>query len=176
MQQTVQQKKEFVEKLTADLKRSKAVYLTGTAGVDANTMNGLRKKCRQAGVRYLTAKNTLATRAFKEAGLPSLEKDLKGITSLILAFSDPTIAAKILTEFAKENKEKVQIKSCVVEGKVCGATDVAMLATIPPREVLLAQLLSVLNAPMSNLVGALSGILRKVPAAIDAVARQKAGS
>lgn len=174
MQQSAKQKKEFVDKLTADLKRSKAVYLTGAAGIDANTMTSLRKKCRDANVRYLTAKNTLAARAFRDAGLPSLDQDLKGVTSLVLAFSDATVAAKILTEFAKDNKEKVTIKGCVVEGKVCSASDVPRLATIPSREVLLSQLLSVLNAPMANLVGALSSVLRQVPAAIDAVARKKA--
>jgi large subunit ribosomal protein L10 len=172
----ITEKKEFVKKLRENFQKSKGVYLVEKIGVDANTMNALRKRCRESGSRFLTTKNRLAQKALGEMNIASLDKELKGPTSLILSFEDPSVTAKILSDFANDNKEKVKIKGCVIDGTYFAAKDVERLATLPSKAVLLSQLCSVLNAPMRNLAGALSGIIRNVAYAIDAVAKQKAST
>lgn len=169
----IEEKKQFVDSLVNDIGKSKGIYLAESSGISANAMNELRKKCHEGGSRYLTAKNRLVKRAFSKVGINSFEQTLKGPTSIILAFDDPVASAKVLAGFAKENKEKFTLKKCIVEGKTLEADDVSRLATIPSREVLLGKLLSVLNAPITNLAGVMSEVLRKVPAVIDAVAKKK---
>lgn len=168
-----QAKEEYVGNLTQEIQRSKGIYLAAGTGIDANAMNDLRKKCREIGVRYLIAKNTLARRAFKDAGVEDVQEQLNGPTALILSFEDPIAPAKVLNDFAKGNEEKFRVKCGYLEGTYYDETQVPRLADIPSREVLLSMLASVLNAPMRNVASALSGILRNVPAVIDAVARKK---
>jgi large subunit ribosomal protein L10 len=168
-------KEKFINKLAEDFQRSKGIYLAEGVGISSNEMNSLRKSFRDVGARYLIAKNTLAKRAFKIAGMEKFDSDLKGSTAIVIAFKDALKPAKILSDFSelKENKDKFRLRSCMVDGSFLSSRDVARLATIPSREVLLSQLLSVLNAPMRNLACALSGIIRNVPSVISAVARKK---
>lgn len=169
----LKQKEDFVEKMAEEIKSSKAVYLAECIGVDSNTTNSFRQKCRESGIHYFISKNTLSKHAFEKAGIESFNADLKGPTSIGIAKDDPMSPAKVFAGFAKETDNKFKVKSCYIDGVFYGAADVAKLATIPTKEVLLSQLLSVLNAPMRNMAGALSGILRNVAGVIDAVAKQK---
>ena len=170
------EKEAFVEKLTTEVGKAKGVYLAEVQGIEVNIMNSLRKKCRESRIKYVVAKNTLAKIAFNKAGISTLDGDLKGPTAILIAYDEGTAPAKVLTNFlnVKENQEKFRLKRCVVEGVTYQASDVSRLATVPSRDVLLSQLCSVLQAPMQNIAGALSSILRQVPTVIDAVAKQKA--
>jgi len=85
---------------------------------------------------------------------------------------DPVAVAKIVCDFAKENKE-LKVKVGVLDGKVIGADEIKALAALPPKEVLVAKLLGSMNAPISGFVNVLQGTIRNVVYALDAVRKQK---
>lgn len=99
---------------------------------------------------------------------PSLEKN----TAIAVAPEDPVAVAKIICDFAKENKE-LKVKVGVLDGKVIGADEIKALAALPPKEVLVAKLLGSMNAPISGFVNVLQGTIRNVVYALDAVRKQK---
>ena len=97
---------------------------------------------------------------------------LTGPTGLAFGVKDPIIPAKILVEFAKDD-DKPSVKMGVVEGKVVDVKQVKQLALLPSREVLISQILSAMQSPITGLVGALGGIIQKFVGTVDAIAKQK---
>jgi len=169
-----QEKEKVVRELTEKMKEAKAVYLTDFTGLDVVRATELRKKLREASVEYQVVKNTLAQLAAKNAGMEMLLDYLTGPTGLAFGVKDPIIPAKILVEFAKDD-DKPSVKVGIVEGKMVDVKQVKQLALLPSREVLLSQLLSAMQSPISGLVGALSGIIQKFVGTVDAIAKQKEG-
>ncbi|HWE24949.1 MAG TPA: 50S ribosomal protein L10, partial [Myxococcales bacterium] len=123
-------------------------------------------------------KNTLARRALGDAqvgGGGGLEAYLAGPTGLVLTGADPTPAAKVLADFAREF-EKPGIKVGLVNGKAVAPDLVKRLASLPTKRELLAQLGGALQAPMAGFVGALNGLLMNMVGALEALRAKRAGS
>jgi large subunit ribosomal protein L10 len=167
-----QEKEKIVQELTEKMKTAKAIYLTDFTGLDVVRATELRKKLRDASVEYQVVKNTLAQLAAKNAGMEMLLDYLTGPTGLAFGVKDPIIPAKILVEFAKAD-DKPSVKVGLVEGKVVDVKQVKQLALLPSREVLISQILSAMQSPISGLVGALGGIIQKFVGTVDAIAKQK---
>ncbi|HAD83058.1 MAG: 50S ribosomal protein L10 [Candidatus Edwardsbacteria bacterium RIFOXYD12_FULL_50_11] len=167
-----QEKEKIVQELTEKMKTAKAIYLTDFTGLDVVRATELRKKLRDASVEYQVVKNTLAQLAAKNAGMEMLLDYLTGPTGLAFGVKDPIIPAKILVEFAKDD-DKPSVKMGVVEGKVVDVKQVKQLALLPSREVLISQILSAMQSPITGLVGALGGIIQKFVGTVDAIAKQK---
>ncbi|MBU1354985.1 MAG: 50S ribosomal protein L10 [Candidatus Edwardsbacteria bacterium] len=167
-----QEKEKIVRELTEKLKAAKAIYLTDFTGLDVVRATELRKKLRDASVEYQVVKNTLAQLAAKNAGMEMLLDYLTGPTGLAFGVKDPIIPAKILVEFAK-NDDKPSVKVGIVEGKMVDVKQVKQLALLPSREVLISQILSAMQSPITGLVGALGGIIQKFVGTVDAIAKQK---
>jgi large subunit ribosomal protein L10 len=161
-----EQKAQLVQEITQKLRESKAVILTDYRGLNVAQITELRKQLRNAGVEYRVLKNTLTRRATQEANLQKIDEHLTGPTAIAFSFDDVVAPAKILSEFAKTNKE-LQIKGGIVEGKVVGASEVSALAALPSREGLLSMLLSVLQAPMRNFAYVVSQIAEQQGAAAE---------
>lgn len=161
---------EVQQKFTA----SKSVILADYRGLNVEEVTELRKKLREAGVDYKVVKNTLTSRAAKAAKIDGLDQFLSGPTALAFGFNDVVIPAKILADFAKEHK-KLEIKGGVLEGKVIDLAAVKDLANLPSREALLGQVAGMLQAPLRGLVTVLSGPLRNLTYAVEAVRKQQAG-
>jgi large subunit ribosomal protein L10 len=125
----------------------------------------LRNQMRAAGIEYRVMKNTLIWRAAQELALTDLEPYLAGPTAV--AFStDPVAPAKILTEYSRKLKA-LELKAGVVEGRVIDAEGVRQLAELPPREVLLAQVLAGISAPLRGMVNVLQAPIRQVVYALE---------
>jgi large subunit ribosomal protein L10 len=167
-----QEKEKIVQELTQKMKEAKAIYLTDFTGLDVVRATELRKKLRDASVEYQVVKNTLAQLAAKNAGMEMLLDYLTGPTGLAFGVKDPIIPAKILVEFAKDD-DKPSVKMGLVEGKVVDVKQVKQLALLPSREVLISQILSAMQSPITGLVGALGGIIQKFVGTVDAIAKQK---
>ena len=131
----------------------------------------LRKELREAGVEYRVLKNTLTRFAVDKAGYSGLKQDLVGPTAIAFSYEDPVAPAKILSKFAREYK-KLVIKSGVVEGKIIDSAGIAALAECR-REVLLAQALAGIRAPISGFVNVLQANLRNFAYVINAIREQK---
>ena len=136
-------------------------------------MTELRRRFRKAGVEYVVIKNTLALRAVNEIGLVGTR--LKGPTGVVIG-KDPVAAAKVLTDFAKENEQRPVVKGGMLDGKAIDTAQVKQLASLPSREQMLADLGAGLQSPMSAFVGALTGVLSMFAGALDALRQQKEGA
>jgi large subunit ribosomal protein L10 len=156
----------------AALSTAKGVVLADFRGIKVSQDTKLRRKMREAGIQYSVIKNNMASIAAKEAGIEGLDDFLKGPLAMVSSAKDPVAPAKLISEFAKENKI-LEIKGGLVEGKVIGPDAVRALAMLPSREVLLAKALGSMQAPIVGLVNVLHGNLRKLVCALDAVRQQK---
>ena len=169
----LEQKKQVVADLCEKLKNSASGVLVDYSGTSVANDTKLRKNLREAGVNYSVVKNTLVKFAAKEAGLEGLDDVLNGTTALATSENDLVAPAKILSEFAKDN-ENFKIKAGFIEEKVVSLAEVEALAKLPSKEVLLAQVLGGLNAPITGFANVLNGNIRGLVIALNAIAQQKA--
>ena len=162
-------KKPEKDKLVAELKEkldgAKALYYTDFTGLNVKRMTDLRRKLRKANVEYVVIKNTLALRAVNEAGL--IGTKLKGQTGLVIA-KDAVAAAKVLSDFAKENDARPAVKGGLLDGKAINVEQVKKLASLPSREQMLADLGAGLQSPLAAFVGALNGLMYMMVGALEA--------
>ncbi len=164
-----------VEELTERLARSRALILTDHRGLTVKESTELRRRLREAGVDFKVAKNTLLSRAAQKAGIEGLDPFLAGPTSVTFVYTDPVAPAKVLSEFARTHPN-LSFKGGWLDGKSISADQVKALADLPPREVLLAQVLAGMQAPISGFVGVLHGTLAKLVRVLDAVRQQREGA
>ncbi len=162
------EKQALVTDLSTKLRGAKALYYTDFTGLNVKRLTELRRRLRKAGVEYVVIKNTLALRAVRESGLTGLTGSLKGPTGVVIG-RDPVAAAKVLTDFAREFEEKPELKGGLLEGKAINSAQVKKLASMPPREQMLAELGAGLQAPIAAFVGALNGLLSTFVGALTAL-------
>lgn len=169
----LQQKQQIVAELSDKLSNSVAGVLVEYKGITVDADTKLRKELRAAGVEYRVVKNTLLGRAAEQAGLSGFDDVLHGTTAVAIS-DDHTAAAKILQGYIEKTKSKTfKIKAGYVEGKVISGADVVSLAKLPSKEVLVAQVLGGLNAPIAGLAGVCSGLQRGLVCALNAIAEKQ---
>ncbi|RGS71332.1 MULTISPECIES: 50S ribosomal protein L10 [unclassified Mitsuokella] len=170
-------KQAVVAQLKEQLESAKGVVLTSYKGLTVAQDTELRRELREAGVSYHVVKNTMMRIAAKEAGLEGIDEHLEGTTAFAFSTEDAVAPAKVICGFMKKNKleeaEILTVKVGVVEGKVIGVDEVKALAALPSREELIAKLLGSMNAPISNTVNVLQGVIRNAVYVLDAVRAQK---
>jgi large subunit ribosomal protein L7/L12 len=122
-------------------------------------------------------KNTLAARATDGTALAGLKGHLKGPLGVVIGYDDPVLPTKILRDFiaTEKREEKIKITVGVLEGKIVQAADIAAVAKLPKKEVLIAMLLSAMQGPARGLVYVLSGVLSKFVRVIAAIQDKKKG-
>lgn len=167
------EKEQLVSELRQKIAGARALYFTDFTGLNVKRMTELRRRLRRAGVEYVVIKNTLALRAVSESGLPAAP--LRGPTGVVLS-KDPVVAAKLLTDFAKENEQKPVVKGGLLEGQPVDEAQVKKLATLPPREQMLAELGAGLQAPLAGFLGALSALLQNFVGALEGLKQQREAS
>lgn len=166
----LQQKEAVVQEILENIQKAQSMVIVEYRGLSVEAVTDLRNKYREADVFYKVYKNTMVKRAFEAAGIESEELDalLKGPNAIAFSMSDAVAGAKTSVEFAKTN-DKLVIKAGVVDGVVINKEEVERLAKLPSREVLVAQVLGTLNAPIAGLANVLQGTIRKVVYALDAI-------
>jgi len=166
------EKEQIVDQLTAKLKSNNGVVLTEYQGLTVAEIIELRNKLRPYKCEYRVVKNTLTKRALKEVGLEDFSKYFSGPTALAIEQGDPVETAKILFDFSKDHK-KFKLKSGLMGKKVLSVNDLQRLSELPPRNVLLAQLLGTMNSPLTGLMTVLQGNTRKLMNVLAAIEKQK---
>jgi large subunit ribosomal protein L10 len=146
-----------VAEIKEKLSKAEGVVLSQYQGLNVEEDTELRKNLREAGVEYKVYKNTLVILAAKELGIDGIVPHLQGSISLAFGYEDPTVAARVLNEFAKTHK-KLELKAAIMKGDILDSAQVNALAAIPPRDVLIAKLLGSFKAPLSNLAYLLNAI------------------
>ena len=151
----------LVAELKGKLEGAEAVYYTDFTGLNVKRMTELRRRLRRAGVDYVVIKNSLALRAVNESGLTG--ERLRGPTGVVVT-KDPIAAAKLLTDFAKENDQKPTVKGGIYEGAPIDQAMVTKLASLPTR-----------NEALSILVGTFNSVLSMFALALEAKKEQLGG-
>lgn len=166
-----EKKEQLVAGYVDQLSRSNAIFLTDYRGLSVKDLESLRAKIRDAGGGYSIVKNTLAARALEAASLPVPEDMLAGPTAISFAYEEAPAIAKVLDDFAK-GTDVLQIKGGVMEGKVLSPEQIKSLASMPPREVVLAQLLGLIQQPGNRMAGVVNAAGSKLAATIKAYAEK----
>ena len=156
-----QRKSELVTEYTEQLKQSQGIILTNYLGLSVNDISSIRRAMRPLGAKFQIVKNRLLLLALEEAGISVPGEWLIGPTAIGFCYDQVPPVAKTLKIAAKETKI-LQIKGGVLDKAVIEAAQVRAIADLPSRETLLAQALGTINAPATQIAGAVAGGIRQV--------------
>jgi len=155
-----------------------SLVLLDYKGISVETVTKLRAEFRKAGVEYKVAKNTLVKQALKGTKLgDSLSPHLRGMTAFAWSYEDPSLAAKIVKTFLKDNEGKIAVRGGVLDGQVLDAKAVTeSLATLPGKDELRASLLATMQAPLQQFVALLNAPAQNFAYLLDAKHREMGGT
>ncbi len=167
------QKAEIVKNLKEKFLKCEGVFVTTFNGFTVAESNEIRKMIREKGGEFKVVKNTLIRLASQETPAQPVNDYVEGPTALVIAYEDPVEVAKALNKFIKDHPS-LKLRGFVIQGKGFNAEAIEELVKLPSREVLLAQVLGTLQAPIANFVGLLSAILRNFLYVLKAIEEKKA--
>ncbi len=166
-----QAKKDTVQEIKETLQESAGMFVVDYRGLSVKATQDLRRKLTESGANMRVLKNNLVKLALSEAELPELDV-LTGPTAYIFFESDPVAPAKVLKEFAKENKQ-LEIKGGLSSGRVVDVDQIKAIADLPSHEELIAKLLGTIQNPLTKVVRVLNGPNQQLAQVIKAIADQK---
>ncbi len=166
------EKIQAVENIKKEFENTKSVFVTDYTGLNVADITLLRKNLRENSIKYMVAKNTLIKIAAGETGYEKIVKLLEGQTALAFVKDDPALAAKILYNSYKDI-EKPVIRAFVLDKEIYPGTDAVRLAELPSREILLAQIVSAVESPMTAVVNSVEGLFYELIGTLDALAVSK---
>lgn len=166
------QKEAFVAEVADLFADAQAMYVSDYRGLTVAEISELRGKLRENGASMRVLKNTLTRRAAETAGQQALLGLLSGPTAVTFCQEDPVAPAKVLADFAKVHKD-LEVRGGVLQGKTIDAAAVKALASLPPHDVLVAQLVGTMAAPLTGLLTVLNGTVSGLVRVLQQVADQK---
>lgn len=167
-----EEKASVVKELSDKFAKASIAVVSDYRGLTVTEFEELRIALKKCDSEVKVAKNTLLRKASESSSFSLLNDHFTGTTAVSLSYGDPVGPAKILVEFAKAH-EKLTIRSAVLEGKLLSVSDLNALSTLPSKEVLLGQLLSVMQAVPTGFVRVLNGIPQKFVYALQAIKDKK---
>lgn len=166
------QKIEVLQDTQERIRDVRGLFLADFSGMNVATLSLLRRRCREQQVQFRVIKNTLLKRAFHAHGVTALDAYLEGPTGLVFSPLSEMAPARILADFAREH-QRPRIKAAVVDGRLFDERAVAVLATLPSREVLRSQVLGTFIVPMTQFLAALEATLRLPAVMADVLEKEK---
>jgi large subunit ribosomal protein L10 len=170
------EKAAVVEEIAGQIKASEAVFAVDYRGITVAQVAELRTKLRDADASFRVVKNSLTERAADRAGAEPLKEFLVGPTALTIVRGDAALAAKTLSDTARVLRGLLEFKGGMMNGSSLSAQDVTAISRLPSRDVLNAQLLGTIAAPLVGLVRGLNGLLSGVAIALGQVLEQRGGA
>ena len=169
-----QAKRETIDSLVGLLNKSNAVFITEYRGLTVKKISDCRKRIREAGGEMKVCKNTLMRIALTEAGITQAPEFDSGPNGYVLSYGDVASVAKAIRDFSKEKgNEALIVKGAILEGKILSKEQVFALADLPSREVLIAQVVGTIAAPLRGLVTVLSGPARGLVTCLSQIKDKK---
>lgn len=156
------------------LKGSSAFFIVKYSGLSGPDLTVLRRSLDKARANLFVVKNSVARRALKDSGLEPVIKSIEGPCGLIFAGEEPIDVSKALCTFTKDH-EQLKLEAGYLYDKIVDRKDIETLAKLPPKEVLRAQAVVALNAPISSFVVVLNRILTKFVYCLDQIKQKKGG-
>lgn len=178
MPKTREQKAGTIEQLADGLGKSKAAVFVNFDGLDANELVDFRRKLREQKLGYVVAKKTLLRIALDKANLSEISLDgFKRGVGTVIGLEDEVAPAQVVDTFAKDH-EALTILGGIMNTNQAGQKtltidNVKALAKLPSKQMLLAQVVRTINAPVSGLVNVLAGNLRGLVTALSAIKDKK---
>ena len=160
-------KSAVIDELVADFEQVDTLFVADYRGLDMPGITDLRGRLREADAQFKVVKNTLARRAAEQAGFADAMEMFTGPTAIAFVRGDAAAVAKALQDFGKSN-DNLEVRGGIMDGRTVDAAQVKAIASLPPREVILAMLLSAVNAPMTQAVGVLAAPCRDIVGILDA--------
>ena len=157
-----------VQELAEKFSKASIAVVSDYRGLTVSEFEELRIALKKCDAEVKVAKNTLLRKASQSTSFAPLNAQFEGTTAVSLSYGDPVSPAKVLVDFAKSH-EKLIIRGAVLEGKLLSFADLTALSTLPSRDVLLSQLLSVMQAVPTSFVRVLNAIPQKFVYALQAV-------
>jgi large subunit ribosomal protein L10 len=167
------EKERVVEQLAERLRSTDTLMVADYRGLTMPQIDELRSRLLEAGARFTVVKNTLTKRAAEQAGATRVLELIEGPTAIAFleADSDPAAVAKVLSETARAHDVLV-IRGGLLEGDLVGDAEIKRLASLPPADVLRAQLVGAVAGPLTTVVGLFAAPLRDLVGVLDARIRQ----
>jgi large subunit ribosomal protein L10 len=171
----IQEKAAIVREIQEKAGRAQLNVLADFKGLKVEDLNRLRRQLQEIGGEITVVKNTMLERAAGgESPIAPLLSYFSGPNALTMAYQDPVAVAKALIKFAQD-KPQFKLKAGAMSGSLLTAQDIDALSKLPPKEVLMAQLLGVMQGVPSALVTVLSGVIRNLLNVLVALKDQKGG-
>ena len=170
-----EKKEQMIDELASNLSRCTIAVATDYRGLTAKEMVQLRRRLTESGIEYRVIKNTLTRFAAERAGKNQLETLLTGPVAIAFGYDDVIKPAQILREHIRSAGSVLKIKGGILGDKMLTAEDVANLAAMPSKDILLARLVGQLNAPLQALHNVLSAPLRGLLNVMQARIKQVEG-
>jgi len=168
MSKNLELKKQQVLEMQSKIETAKSVVVVDYRGLNVADASAMREKMREAGCEYHVYKNRIFKLALNNCGINDFDDKLEGTLAVAFSFNSEIDAAKILKEFA--GKTSLQIKFGLLGKNYVDEAGIKELANLPSKDVLVAKLLGMLNAPMTQLCSVLNGPVRGLTVALNAVA------
>jgi len=166
------EKSATIAELREKLGTARGAVLTDFRGLSVAELTELRTLLRKSAVEYRVVKNTLAKMAVRDTDLQELAAYFDGPTAVAISRTDPVAASKVLAAWGK-TRPTFLLKGGMLERKVLGPAEMAGLAALPPREVLLARMAGAFWAPLQGLATVLAGPVRALASVLDQVRQHK---
>jgi large subunit ribosomal protein L10 len=166
------QKAAVVEEIAGQIQAAEAIFAVDYRGISVAQVAELRSKLRDADAKFRIVKNSLSERAADKAGAEALKPLLEGPTALTLVHGDAAVAAKALQDTARALNNILEFKGGLLNGAALSADDVRSIARLPSRDVLNAQLVGTIAAPLSGLVRTLNALIAGLAIQLGAMADQ----
>lgn len=170
-----EKKAQVIDQLQGLFAKSKVGIMTDYQGLTVAEMTNLRRRLRESGIEYKVVKNTLARLAAERAGKKELSSLFEGTVAIAFGFDKVAESTKALTEYIRNTKSNLTIKGGFLDSRPITPQEVSALATLPPREVLIAQVLAGMQSPIVNLLSVLAAPLREVLGVLQARIKQLEG-
>jgi large subunit ribosomal protein L10 len=165
------EKQSIYEEITARINGSSFVLVAEYRGMKVDQFSELRRQLRKSGARMQVVKNRFLRLIMRDKGWSGLDPSLKG-QSAIVTGTDVVQAAKVIKQFSRTGGRPV-MKAGVMGNLILTADQIVALAELPPREVLLGQVVGTIAAPLSRLVGVLKQKVSTIVYVLKAVEDKK---
>lgn len=168
-------RQKMVQTIKEGVSSKKSAFVFNYKGLKANKVNDLRKELGKKDARVYVTRKNIAGIALKELEANRIAEALEGQTAFVWSDSDVVDISKTLTNFAKDC-DGVVIRGGLLDGDLLTESDVTRLSDLPSREVLLAQLLGTIQAPLTRLASVLNGNTRDLLSVLKQLSEQKGGN
>ncbi len=165
----------LIKEVKSEVEKSNSLFVLSYTCVAGPRMNDLRKNLKKSGLSVYVSKNSIARIALKDLKQDELAEKVDGQSAFVLGNLDSVEASKAIVKCLKDN-ESVVLKGGLIDGKIYQKDEIKRLSELPSREALLSQLLSLMQSPVSRLLGAMNAKSRDLLSILKQLSEKKGGS